>query len=96
MDLMLEVNQHDHTTLADFEELYIGVGDSNYGWYQAKFYQRVNEVFAKSGISFMHSLKETLAENPEAEEDDPFRLRELDTFSGGFAEWAKGPEGDLN
>ena len=37
----------------------------------------------------------SLAENPEAVEGDPFRLQELDTFSEGFVEWAKGSTGDL-
>ncbi len=95
LDSTVETNEHGHTTLADFEELYVRVGGSNYGWYQARFHQRVREVYARSGISFMHSLKQSLAENPEAAEGDPFRLRELDTFSEGFVEWAKGSAGDL-
>lgn len=31
-----DVYQGKHTSLADFERLYDGVGDSNYGWYQSK------------------------------------------------------------
>ncbi|MFC1683010.1 hypothetical protein ACFL0G_02215 [Candidatus Zixiibacteriota bacterium] len=95
MDSMVETNEHGHSSLADFEELYVRVGGSNYGWYQARFTQKVREVHAKFGISFIHALKQSLAENPEAAEGDPFRLRELDAFSEGFMEWAKGPDGDL-
>ena len=95
MDSMVETNEHSHTTLADFEEFYVRVGGSNYGWYQAKFAQKVCEVYAKSGISFMHTLKKSLAENPGAAEGDPFRLRELDNFSEGFTKWAVGPTGNL-
>jgi len=95
MDSMVKMNEHSFTTLADFEELYVRVGGSNYGWYQAKFSQRVREVYEKSGILFMHTLKKSLAENSEAEEGDPFRLKELDSFSGGFQEWATGPKGNL-
>ena len=95
MDSIVETNDHGHTTLADFKELYVRVGSSNYGWYQARFAQMGREVYAEHGISFMHALKQSLAENPEAAEGDPYRLRELDAFSGDFMEWAKGPAGDL-
>ena len=84
-----------HTTLADFETLYLGVGTDNYGWYQAKFYQKVEEIYAESGISFVHELKKLLAENPETSEDDLFRLKELSTISKGFSSWNKGTEGNI-
>ncbi len=84
-----------HTTLADFEKLYLGVGGNNYRWYQAIFHQKVAEIYAKSGISFVHALKKSLTENPKTSKDDPFRLKELDTISKGFATWAKGLDGDL-
>jgi hypothetical protein len=84
-----------HTTLADFERLYLGVGGDNYGWYQARFQQKVEEIYAKAGISFMQALKKSLAENPGTSKDDPFRLKELDTISKGFTTWAKGPDGNL-
>jgi hypothetical protein len=92
---MAERSGHEHTTLADFERLYMGVGGPNYGWYQAKFTQRVEDVFEKSGMSFMHSLKISLEKNPESLKDDPFRLRELDAICEGFSSWAKGPDGNL-
>ena len=41
-------------------------------------------------------VKISLAENLIADEDDPYRLRELNAFSDGFVEWAEGPEGDLD
>ncbi|MFC2083441.1 hypothetical protein ACFLS9_00135 [Bacteroidota bacterium] len=84
-----------HTTLTDFEELYLGVGGDNYRWYQAMFGQRVFEVYTKSGISFMHALKKSLSDNPVTSKDDPFRLKELDAISEGFTTWAKGPAGNL-
>ena len=87
-------HDHEHTTLADFEELYIRVGGSNYGWYQGKFVQRVREVFATSGISFMQDLRRSLADNQEAAEVDPLRLRELEALSEGFITWAEGPGGE--
>ncbi|MCP4574120.1 MAG: hypothetical protein GY838_17300 [bacterium] len=91
----VETNDHDHTTLADFEKLYIGVGGSNYGWYQARFTQQVCRVYEAAGIAFMHHVRKSLAEHPEAAEDDPFRLHELDRIAEGFVAWAPGATGDL-
>lgn len=34
-----------HTTLADFDRLYFGVGARNYIWYQARFQQMVRTAF---------------------------------------------------
>ena len=89
------VSEVKHTTLADFERLYIEVGVDNYGWYQAKFQQMVEEVYHKSGISFVHDLRKSLAKNPEPLKDDPFRLKELDCIAKGFTTWAKGSDGNL-
>ena len=84
-----------HTSLADFEELYSGVGSDNYTWYQAVFGLKVFEVYARSGITFMHDLKKSLAEYPETSKDDPFRLKALDAIYPGFTNWAKGAAGNL-
>ena len=94
-DANVQGHMPEHTTLADFERLYIGVGMDNYGWYQGRFQQRIGEVYKKSGISFLHDFKKSLAEQPEASEEDPYRLKQLDSFSFGFSEWAKGADGDL-
>ncbi len=95
-DVAVEANENEHTTLRDFEVLYMGVGGGNYGWYQGRFQQKASEVFAKLGISFIHYLKQSLADKPKASDNDPFRLQQLDVFSGGFVNWAKGPRGELN
>ncbi len=94
-DHMANSVEAEHTTLVDFEKLYIGVGNANYGWYQARFNQKVEEIYERSGISFVHTLKKSLAENPETSKDDPFRLKELDAIFEGFTTWAKGPAGIL-
>ncbi|UCH14965.1 MAG: hypothetical protein JSV22_03115 [Bacteroidales bacterium] len=84
-----------HTTLADFETLYLGVGTDNYGWFQAKFYQKVEEIYSESGISFVHELKKLLNENPKTSKDDIFRLKELSSISKGFSGWAEGKKGNI-
>jgi len=85
----------EHTSLADFERLYIGVGGANYGWYQARFQQKVKRVYGEMGMSFMHRLRESMEKNPESLAGDPFRLGELDAITTGFSRWAGGANGDL-
>jgi len=91
-----EVRDQQHTTLADFEELYLGVGGDNYGWYQCRFLQLISEIYAESGLSFLHTLKQSLAEHPEVSVDDPFRLQEMTAIYPGFAVWSRGETGDLS
>ena len=91
----VESHRHEHTTLSDFEQLYIGVGIENYEWYQGKFQQMVEKVFEKLGISFIHTLKRSLSNNPKASKNDPFRLQEMNAIYEGFTAWAKGPDGNL-
>jgi len=95
-DILAESSEHKHTTLTDFERLYIGVGNRNYGWYQGKFQQIVKKVYNSFGISFIHTLKQSLIENPYPPEEDPFRLLELEAISIEFSGWAKDSTGDLN
>lgn len=98
-NLMIDLKQSafapEHTTLADFESLYLGVGSENYGWYQSRFHQKGVEVYEKTGISFIHALKKSLAGNPEAAKEDPYRLKELTAISDLFDGWATGPDGDI-
>ena len=94
-DALVESSGHAYTTLADFERLYIRVGNENYGWYQGKFQQMVGKVFKKLEILFIHTLKQSLRKNPKVSSNDPFRLQELDTIFKGFSTWAKVPKGNL-
>ena len=93
-DAMVESGPRQHSSLADFEELYLGVGP-DYGWYQGRFQQRAKAVYGVMGISFIHALKVLLAEKPDVTPDDQYRLKELDSICAGFLIWAKGETGDL-
>jgi hypothetical protein len=95
MDDIAQRNQRKYTSLAEFEKLYIKVGNDNYGWYQAKFQQMVSKIYQKMGITFIHALKKSLLQNPKSPTDDPLRLGQLDAIFKGFTSWAKGGEGNL-
>ncbi len=88
-DLALEGPRPKHTSLEDFERLYVGVGPKNYGWYQGKFFQRVAPVYAAKGLSF---IPEALKAFPSSEgESLPIDvvLQRLEMLSPGFVEWSK-------
>ncbi len=95
-DVLVEASEHPHTTLADFDRLYIrGVGLENYGWYQGKFQQRAAEVFEAAGPGFLHAFRESWIETPDAPPEDPRRLGQLEAVHPGFTAWASGADGDL-
>ena len=48
-----------HTSLKDFEELYVRVGVENYAWYQVIFLERVAEVAELYGKDFVDELIKT-------------------------------------
>lgn len=46
-----------HTTLADFERLYFGVGAQNYVWYQGRFQELVRRIYDDQGLDFLRAVK---------------------------------------
>jgi hypothetical protein len=88
-DLALQGPRPKHTSLADFERLYSGIGPKNYGWYQGKFFQRVAQVYDAKGLSF---IAEVLEAFPAAEGESlpvDIVLQRLEKISPGFIEWSK-------
>jgi hypothetical protein len=84
-----------NTTLADFEELYVGVDD--YGWYQGMFERHIQELYPKMGIQFLIELRRRFPaagsekEIPTPQPVSPEEvLAELETFAPGFESWAEG------
>ncbi len=75
-------------TLQDFEKYYVRVGADNYGWYQANFERRANDLFEEQGFSFIRELKENF---PEGEGRLPHEviLERLEKIAPGFRDWAE-------
>jgi hypothetical protein len=82
-----------HTSLADFDRLYFGVGPENYFWYQGIFAAKVSEVFDHHGLGFLPALRDAFpADQPGRLTDDEV-LGRLDRLHPGFGDWAARLEG---
>lgn len=79
--------QPDHRTLDDFERLYFGVGALNYVWYQARFQQQVQTVYASHGVDFLRRVRTVFAPDaaPASAEEV---LTRLESIAPGFEAWA--------
>lgn len=88
MHLKAGTDRPSHTTLADFQELYFGVGLENYIWYQSQFQRRVHEVYEASGLEFVTLVVDSFSSMPERVEDG-VALEKLEGIVPGFLEWAE-------
>jgi hypothetical protein len=94
-----------HTTLADFERLYLLVDD--YAWYQGRFEQRIQEMYPQVGLQFIKDLKRALpriAPIPDGVSiPDPVVnhlapevvVDKLEALAPGFKAWAEGFQKEL-
>jgi hypothetical protein len=71
-----------HTSLDDFEKLYMGVGPRDYVWYQIQFGRQVSEVYKAHGLSFITNLKALFPAYTNEQV-----LERLDKISPGFSAW---------
>lgn len=77
-----------HTSLADFDSLYVRVGPENYNWYQAVFAQQAAEVFRAEGLGFLARVRAAFpAGDGPRMEGDTFLAR-LEEVRPGFRAWA--------
>jgi hypothetical protein len=77
-----------HTTLDDFERLYIRVGPENYNWYQAVFARHVAQVFRERGLGFIRVVQQQFPRT----EGDPIPsaavVERLEAIHPGFQAWS--------
>jgi hypothetical protein len=78
-----------HTSLADFERLYVAVGIPNYQWYQAALQQRAREVYDARGIAFVHALAAELPAGASGDLSTTALLARLERVQPGFHAWAE-------
>jgi hypothetical protein len=78
----------DHTSLADFERLYLEVGIPNYQWYQGAFQVRVAEVYDAQGTDFVHRVREALPADTDERLSTDDLLARLERIQPGFHAWA--------
>jgi len=86
---------HQYTSLNDFESRY-PISDSsptNYGWYQAMFEQRIEQVYAQQGIGFLKQARASFPANSHAAPlSNAEVLAKLDGICPGFRGWAQSLE----
>jgi len=78
----------EHTSLDDFERLYLSVGVENYVWYQRRFEERAEEVYKTQGFAFVARIRDLFPKDtPRMRVDDV--LARLETVSPGWKDWAE-------
>ncbi|CAN5814995.1 hypothetical protein BH23GEM3_BH23GEM3_12630 [soil metagenome] len=77
-----------HTSLADFDRLYFGVGPENYFWYQGTFAARVSEVFAERGLGFLVAVREAFPAGADTPQTADEVLNRFERIHPGFIAWA--------
>ena len=74
-----------HTSLEDFERLYVKVGVENYAWYQVAFLLQVDQVHQERGVTFLNELKN----HPWHSSSASHYLSDMEQMGPGFTDWAQ-------
>jgi hypothetical protein len=82
-----------HTSRADFDRLYFGVGPENYFWYQGTFAAKVSGVFDQHGLGFLRALREAFPADRSEQLTDDEVMGRLERLHPGFGAWAARLEG---
>lgn len=83
--ILVQELQAGHTSLEDFERMYVKVGVENYAWYQVAFLLRVHEVYQKQGVTFLDNLKN----RPWRSTSASHYLSAMEDIGPGFNAWAQ-------
>jgi hypothetical protein len=78
-----------HTTLEDFERLYMGVGFDNYGWYQIRITRRAEEVYKSKKLDFLKDVKAAFPPDEKRPIGVDDSLERLEKIAPGFQDWAR-------
>jgi hypothetical protein len=78
-----------HTTLEDFESLYMGVGFENYGWYQGQITRRAEDVYKMKKLDFLNEVKALFPSNEKRPIPVDVSLERLEKIAPGFLDWAR-------
>ena len=78
-----------HTTLADFDRLYFGVGAQNYVWNQARFQEMVRRVYDAQGLNFLRAVREAFAAGDAGPLTPEETLERFEKIYPGFKVWTR-------
>lgn len=87
--VILQTYEPNNTSLEVFNEKYIGVGVSDYAWYQSMFENKANKLFDKAGEDFIKELREEFPAGDESLDDNKEVVRRLEKIEPGFIAWSK-------
>ena len=79
-----------HTSLDDFNRLYLGVGVGDYNWYQAVFQERIQAVFEEQDLGFLRQVRERFSDPEWSPETAAELLDVLEEIAPGFVAWSLG------
>jgi|GEM_PF-650265 len=83
-----EGHKPNHTTLDDFNRLYLAVGVNDYTWYQNVFQERIKAVYEEQGLDFLRLVRERFS-NPEWRPEKASELLDvLEQIAPGFINWS--------
>jgi hypothetical protein len=88
-DMAAVTPKQKHTTLDDFERLYVEVGPANYGWYQGKFFERVAQVYEAKGLSFIEEVRKAFPGDEKETLTIDVVLERSEKIAPGFISWSK-------
>ena len=78
----------EHTSFADFERLYLGVGVANYGWYQGKFVEKGAQIYDTQKLSFLADVKKAFPAEEKEKVSEETTLERLEKISPGITQWS--------
>lgn len=88
LQVYVDAVQPAHTSLADFDRLYFGVGAQNYVWYQAQFQRRVASAYEAHGVGLIPIVRDALAVSAAEPLTPAAMLDRLERRLPGFRAWA--------
>src|SRR5262245_44529789 len=79
----------EHTSLEDFERIFVGVGVDNFAWYQRKFLQKAAQIYDAKKLTFLADVKRAFPLDEKGAVTPEVALERLEKISPGITAWAK-------
>jgi len=87
-NLFLQAVRPAHTSLDDFDRLYMGgISPMNYGWYQAHFSRRAEALYQKEKLALVDKMKKAFPAEPSPRRAPADVLARMEQLSPGFVAW---------
>ena len=89
-NLFLQAVRPAHTSLDDFDRLYMGgISPMNYGWYQAQFALRAEALYQKEKLALVDKMKKAFPVRSSPRRAPADVLARMEQLSSGFVAWSQ-------